>query len=219
MTGGRGPRHAPRFVGAAGPRGLGEAAGDRKGARCSDRTLLAEEEVSRQLMTRAWIGAGSNEGDRLGFVKRGLKLLVDDPAIELATVSSLYDTAPYGVEDQPRFLNLVAGLDTDLPAESLLARLLEAEDRCGRVRRERWGPRTLDLDLLVYGDEMLTTDVLTVPHPGIVERAFVLVPFAEVAPDVAVPGAGATVSELLERLGDTSDVVTRIGDAPNLETS
>ncbi|MBD3349596.1 MAG: 2-amino-4-hydroxy-6-hydroxymethyldihydropteridine diphosphokinase [Candidatus Eisenbacteria bacterium] len=167
-------------------------------------------------MTRAWVGVGSNEGDRLGFVKRGLRLLASDPDIELAAVSSLYDTEPYGVEDQPRFLNLVAGFDTTLAAEVFLARLLEAEDRCGRIRRERWGPRTLDLDLLIFGDEMLATDVLTVPHPGMPDRSFVLVPFAEVAPELEVPGTGSTVSELLERLGDQGTEVTRIGDAPRL---
>jgi 2-amino-4-hydroxy-6-hydroxymethyldihydropteridine diphosphokinase len=165
-------------------------------------------------MTRAWVGIGSNEGDRLGFVKRGLGLLARDPDITLVALSSLYDTEPYGVEGQPRFLNLVAGFDTGLSAEEFLERLLEAEDRCGRIRRERWGPRTLDLDLLLFGDEMLATDALTVPHPGIAERAFVLVPFAEVAADETVPGTGATVSELLSRLGELADKVKRIGDAP-----
>jgi len=170
-------------------------------------------------MTRAWVGIGSNEGDRLGFVKRGLSALAETAKIELAVVSSLYDTTPYGVEDQPRFLNLVAGFDTSLEAEAFLARMLETEDRCGRVRRERWGPRTLDLDLLMFGDQMMATDILTLPHPGIAERAFVLVPFAEVAPEVEVPGTGATVSQLLERLGETEGAVNRIGDAPNLRTT
>jgi len=170
-------------------------------------------------MTRAWVGIGSNEGDRLRFVKRGLSALAGSSEVELAVVSSLYDTTPYGVEDQPRFLNLVAGFDTSLEAEAFLARMLETEDRCGRARRERWGPRTLDLDLLMFGEEMMATDVLTLPHPGIAERAFVLVPFAEVAPDVEVPGTGATVSQLLERLGETEGAVNRIGDAPNLGTT
>jgi 2-amino-4-hydroxy-6-hydroxymethyldihydropteridine diphosphokinase len=166
------------------------------------------------MMTRAWVGIGSNEGDRLGFVKRGLGLLVEDPDIELAALSSLYDSEPFGVEEQPRFLNLVAGFDTSLTPEEFLGRLFAAEDRCGRTRRERWGPRTLDLDLLTFGDLSTTSAEMTVPHPGIPERAFVLIPFAEVAPDLKVPGTGSTVSELLAALGDTSCLLKRIGDAP-----
>ncbi len=169
-------------------------------------------------MTRAWVGVGSNEGDRLGYVKRGLGLLLADPGIELAVLSSLYDAEPFGVEDQPRFLNLVAGFDVDLGPEEFAGALFAAEDRCGRIRRERWGPRTLDLDLLAFGDLLMTSDVLTVPHPGIAERAFVLVPFAEVAPDFRVPGTGGTVSELLARVGGGSDLVKRIGDPPTPDT-
>lgn len=165
-------------------------------------------------VTRAWVAIGSNEGDRLGFVKRGLGLLVADPDIELAALSSLYDTEPVGVQDQPRFLNLVAGFDTDLDAATFLDRLLEAEDRCGRIRREPWGPRTLDLDLLVFGDAVLRTETLVLPHPGIGERAFVLVPFAEIAPDVEVPETGMTVSAMLAALGNVEHLVKWMGGAP-----
>lgn len=165
-------------------------------------------------MTRAWVGIGSNEGDRLGFVKRGLGLLIADPDIELAAVSSLYDTEPFGVLEQPRFLNLVVGFDTTLGTEAFMHRLAAVEDRCGRIRREPWGPRTLDLDLLMFGDAVVDTDVLTLPHPGMEQRAFVLVPFAEVGSDVKVPGTGLTVSRMLEALGDVSGIVKRIGDAP-----
>ncbi|MFH1502665.1 MAG: 2-amino-4-hydroxy-6-hydroxymethyldihydropteridine diphosphokinase [Candidatus Eisenbacteria bacterium] len=170
-------------------------------------------------MTRAWVGVGSNEGDRLRFVKRGLGLLAADPNVELVALSSLYDTEPFGVEEQSRFLNVVAGFDTELGPEEFLDRLFEVEDRCGRIRRERWGPRTLDLDLLVFGDLRQSGDVLTVPHPGIAERAFVLVPFAEVAPELEVPGTRSTVAELLAGLGDVTRLLKRVGAPPEPETT
>ena len=152
-------------------------------------------------MTRAYIALGSNLGDREATIRGALDALAGEPAIEVVAVSSLVDTAPVGVVDQPRFLNGAAVLETELPAQSLLALLLDVERRFGRCREGvlPQGPRTLDLDLLLYGDEEIDEPGLRVPHPRLHERAFVLGPLAELAPGVEVPGKGE-VQTLLARL-------------------
>jgi 2-amino-4-hydroxy-6-hydroxymethyldihydropteridine diphosphokinase len=165
-------------------------------------------------MPRAWIGLGSNLGDRLGYIKKALALIGRIRETTVVAVSSLYDTAPVGREDQPRFLNAVAEVSTGLDPGGLLGELRAIEDRCGRIRRDIWGPRTLDLDLLVYEGVQISSDELTVPHPRLAERAFVLVPLAEIAPSVAVPGLGRDVRALLSELGDRVSGVRRIGGPP-----
>jgi 2-amino-4-hydroxy-6-hydroxymethyldihydropteridine diphosphokinase len=148
----------------------------------------------------ALVGIGSNLGDREATIARALELLDDPPAIRLAGVATLRETAPVGLVDQPAFLNTAAHLDTTLGARELLDRLLAVERSLGRVRTgERWGPRTLDLDLLLYGDAVLDEPGLTVPHPRLHERLFVLEPLAELAPDLFVPGRGS-VGTLLSAL-------------------
>lgn len=112
-------------------------------------------------------------------------------------VSSIVETEPVGKTDQPRFLNAVAEIETDLDPKALLSKLLDIETDLGRVRVERWGPRTIDLDLLLYGDRQVKTDTLTVPHPELHRRRFVLEELAELCPDYEVPGLGRTVRELL----------------------
>ncbi len=169
-------------------------------------------------MPRAWIGLGSNLGDRLGYIRKALASVERIPETALTAVSSLYDTAPMGREDQPRFLNAVAEVTTELDPAALLGELRAIEDCCGRIRRDVWGPRTLDLDLLVYDDVRVSSDELTVPHPRLAERAFVLVPLAEIAPEVAVPGLGRDVSALLSELGDRVSGVKRIGGPPSPST-
>lgn len=163
-------------------------------------------------MHRVWIGLGSNVSDRLGYLRRALALLAELPGTSLRRVSSVYDTAPVGKTDQARFLNAVAEIETDLAPVELADALLAIEDRCGRFRRERWGPRTLDLDILMYGDLTISDDRLSIPHPRMTERAFVLVPLAEIARGMEVPGTGETVEELLGRV-DTSGVI-RVDGAP-----
>jgi 2-amino-4-hydroxy-6-hydroxymethyldihydropteridine diphosphokinase len=148
-------------------------------------------------VTTAYVGLGANLGDREQTIRRALELL------GAARVSTLIETEPWGYEDQPRFLNAVAELETDEPPHALLRRLLEIERELGRTREgPRYGPRLIDLDLLLYGDEELDGPGLVVPHPRLHERAFVLEPLVELAPELVVPRRGP-VKALLSRLQST----------------
>lgn len=148
-------------------------------------------------MTRAYVGLGSNLGDREATLHAAVDALGAEDGIEVAAVSSLRDTEPVGVGDQPRYLNGAVALDTSLGPRELLERLLALEQRFGRVRVPgEHGPRTLDLDLLLYGEERIEELGLTVPHPRLHERRFVLEPLAELDPELSVPGRGR-VGELI----------------------
>ena len=150
-------------------------------------------------MPTAYVGLGANLGDREASIRDALRLLAERPGVTVTAVSSLRETDPVGRLDQPRFLNGAAELDTTLRPRELLAALLDVEQELGRVRGERWGPRTIDLDLLLYGAERIDEPGLTVPHPRLHERRFALEPLAELAPNLDVPGRGR-VSDLLARL-------------------
>ena len=152
-------------------------------------------------MTRAYVALGSNLGDRDGTLRAALGALAAEPGIEVVRVSRFYDTEPVGYLDQPRFLNGAAALETELPARELLERLLAVELRFGRSRENvpAQGPRTLDLDLLLYGDAEIDEPGLRVPHPRLHERRFVLEPLADLDPALEVPGNGQ-VQEILARL-------------------
>ena len=142
-------------------------------------------------MTRAYVGLGANLGDREAMLRAALEQLTAEPGIEVVAVSAFRDTAPVGIVDQPRFLNAVAAVETDLPPRGLLDRLLGVERRLGRTREgPRFGPRTIDLDLLLYGDAEIAEPGIEVPHPRMHERLFVLEPLAELDPDLIVPGQG-----------------------------
>ena len=152
------------------------------------------------MAVKAYVGLGANLGDREGNLRAALELLSSEPGIAVVAVSSLRDTDPVGIRDQPDFLNAVAALETDLGPSELLARLLAVERALGRTRDgPRFGPRTIDLDLLLYGDEEIGDRELVVPHPRLHERAFVLEPLAELEPGLVVPGRGP-VSALLAGL-------------------
>jgi 2-amino-4-hydroxy-6-hydroxymethyldihydropteridine diphosphokinase len=148
-------------------------------------------------VTVAYIGLGSNLGDREGNLREALALLAELGEVR---ASSFRETEPVGVTDQPRFLNAAAEVSTDLPAHDFLDALLAIERDLGRdrSREERWGPRTLDLDLLLYGDDVIDEPGLTVPHPRLAERRFVLEPLYELAPDLVLPD-GTRVGDLLVR--------------------
>lgn len=143
-------------------------------------------------MTAAWIGLGANLGDASHTVRAAIAALGELPGTRLTLASRLYATPAWGNEDQPPFVNAVASVDTDLSAVALLQAMLALEQRFGRVRDPavHWGPRALDLDLLLFGEQVLDLPELKVPHPYLHERAFVLVPLAEIAADLAIPGHG-----------------------------
>lgn len=139
----------------------------------------------------AWVGLGANLGEPLTTVRRALAALAQLPDTVVACQSALYRTPPMGPPGQPDYINAVAGLETSLSPETLLSELLELEAGLGRRRDgKRWGPRVIDLDLLCYGERRRNSEFLRLPHPGMGERAFVLVPLSEVAPDLEVPGIG-----------------------------
>lgn len=144
---------------------------------------------------RCYVGLGSNLDDPILQVRRGLTALAALPDTEVVQPSSLYRSPPMGPPGQPDYVNAVCALATRLAAPRLFAHLQGIEDRHGRVRGPvRWGPRILDLDLLLYGDAELSGPDLTVPHPGLAERAFVLYPLLEIAPDLQVPSLGPIAS-------------------------
>ncbi len=146
---------------------------------------------------RAYVAVGSNLGDRWARLALAARALRAAPGVAVVRASRVWDTAPLG-PPQPRYLNAVLELETALPAPELLRELLEIEDRDGRTRAgPRWSARTLDLDLLLYGAEVIRSPSLVVPHPGLVSRRFVLEPLAELAPELVVPGTGRTVAALL----------------------
>ena len=151
-------------------------------------------------MTTAFVGIGSNLGEPERQIAAALEELAAEDGIELVAASTLRETEPVGYLDQPSFLNGAAQLETALPPRELLERLLEIESRLGRVRGEgpRFGPRTIDLDLLLYGDETIDEPGLTVPHPRLAERRFALEPLAELAPGLEIPGLGPVQALLAE---------------------
>ena len=150
----------------------------------------------------AYIGFGSNIGDRLAYIQSAIHALSKTEGITLQRISSVYKTDPIGYETQAQFLNGAAAIQTHLPPLSLLHILKDIETTIGRQHRIRWGPREIDLDILIYGDMCLQTEKLVIPHPEMHRRRFVLAPLAEIAPDLVHPIFQETVQTLLERLAD-----------------
>ncbi len=141
-------------------------------------------------MIRAHLGLGSNLGDRLAYLRGAVSALAATPGIEVAAVSRVYETVPVGGPAQDRYLNAVVAVETDLGARQLLAVAQHLETAAGRERAERFGPRTLDVDVLLVGEEQVDSAELTVPHPRWQERGFVLAPLADVAPELVTPPIG-----------------------------
>ena len=152
----------------------------------------------------AFLGLGANLGERRLSLEKALRELHRPPELEVVRHSAFYETAPVGVVDQPDFLNAVAQIRTTLAPLELLARILQLEQHLGRVRTRRWGPRVLDIDVLLYGVQVLDLPGLAVPHPRMAERAFVLQPLAEIAPGWRFPD-GETAQNKWARLRETGN--------------
>ena len=175
---------------------------------------MAQSKPEPQPVT-AYLGLGSNLGDRQAALTEALALLDATPGLRLVSCSSVYETEPWGVTDQPPFLNLAAGFETTLSPTDLLAVCQQVEQTVGRTETYRWGPRQIDVDIILYGDMVVNSAEpdLQIPHARLRERAFVIVPLAEIAANLPVPPTDATVRQLLAAVpGKTG--VTRWGDTP-----
>lgn len=161
--------------------------------------------ILEESLATVYLGLGANLGDRAANLREARRRL-GAGGVRLERCSSLYETEPWGVPDQPRFLNAVCRGRTELSPELLLALAKRIEGELGRVPTVRYGPRAIDIDILLYDGLACASPELTIPHPRLSERAFVLVPLAEIDPDLVVPGLERTVRELLEALGDTTGV-------------
>lgn len=155
-------------------------------------------------MVKVYLGLGSNLGDRAANLREAIRRLTEKVTIQ--SVSSLYETEPWGVSDQSAFLNAACGGETNLSPQDLLRFTQSIERQMGRVPIRRWGPRLIDLDILLYGDWILNTPDLTLPHPRLTQRRFVLVPLAEIAAEVIHPGNHLSVRDLLARCEDAHKV-------------
>ena len=158
-------------------------------------------------MTDAYLGLGSNLGDREALLRAAIAALNATPGVRVTSISSLYETPPWGPVPQGPYLNACVALETTLSPRELLTLCLAIERDHGRERAIRWGPRTLDMDVLLYGDESIDEEGLIVPHPRMTERAFVLVPLAEIAPDLRI--GGRAIGAILG--GVETDEIRKIG--------
>ena len=167
-------------------------------------------EVARQ----AFIGVGANLGDRWATIGGARAALARTPGVPAVESSTVYETIPVGVLDQPKFLNLVWGIETTLAPEQLLAVLHALENAAGRrrAREVRWGPRPLDLDLIAFGSETRAISEFALPHPRAHQRRFVLQPLSEIAPDLVLPGQAKAVEQMLREL-PSNESVRKLADA------
>ena len=156
-------------------------------------------------MTKVYLSLGSNMGNRQDYLQKAVEAIKKLTDTEVEAVSSYYETAAWGLTDQADFLNLAIALETQLSVESLLSACQAIEKDLDRVRHEHWGPRTVDIDILLYGQETWGTEHLKVPHPYMSQRAFVLVPLVEIADDLVDPKTGQAYKNYLSQL-NTSDV-------------
>ncbi|MEB5793994.1 2-amino-4-hydroxy-6-hydroxymethyldihydropteridine diphosphokinase [Staphylococcus hominis] len=148
-------------------------------------------------MVQAYLGLGSNIGDRKQQLLKAIDLIGNIKGIKVTKQSSIYETAPIGYTEQPNFLNLCLEIETELSPQQLLKHCLDIEQQLHRVREIRWGPRTLDIDILLYSDNIIETDNLSIPHPRMQERAFVLIPLNDIASDKKDPRLNEKIYDLV----------------------
>ncbi len=160
-----------------------------------------------------YLGLGTNIGDRAANLRAAVSGLAKN--LQVTAVSPIYETAPWGITNQPDFLNMCLTAETDLPPHGLLALLKNLEKEIGRVPGERWGPRLIDIDLLFYANQIIETEKLKIPHPELPERAFVLCPLADIAGDFVHPVLGETIATLAAKLDDEG--IRPFAPAPELE--
>jgi 2-amino-4-hydroxy-6-hydroxymethyldihydropteridine diphosphokinase len=164
------------------------------------------DELRGNSLPTAFLSLGSNLGDRLGNLRRAIDKIEESGRIEIKEISPVYETEPVGRQDQGWFLNLVLRIQTSLEPLALLERLQSVEDGMGRTREKESGPRNIDLDILLYDDRVVDLERLTIPHPRMHERKFVLVPLTQIAPELLHPGLQRSVEELLTLCRDKSEV-------------
>ncbi|MBE3568585.1 MAG: 2-amino-4-hydroxy-6-hydroxymethyldihydropteridine diphosphokinase [Bacillales bacterium] len=154
----------------------------------------------------AYLSLGSNLGDRMHYLKNAIQALDGHPNIKVLAASSVYETDPVGYTDQGKFLNMAVKIETSLVAQELLETCLEIEKSLGRVREIKWGPRTIDLDILLYNNENIETDRLVIPHPRMNERLFVLIPILEIDPFLKIPTIDKPLIDLFEQIPNKEGV-------------
>ena len=153
-----------------------------------------------------YLGLGSNMGNRTANLDKAVKAIAGLDDCMVCSLSSIYETEPWGDKNQSAFLNQVMRVETQLEPKAFLSACQRIESKLGRERGRRWGPRTMDIDLLLYGDRVVNEDTIQVPHPQLQKRRFVLVPLAEIAPLVNIPGSGRTVREALKLCPDSGSI-------------
>jgi 2-amino-4-hydroxy-6-hydroxymethyldihydropteridine diphosphokinase len=158
-------------------------------------------------LAEVYLSLGSNLGDRLRYLRRAIEKIGESDSVVIRKISPVYETDPVGNSDQSRFLNLVILIKTTLKPLRLLDYLLDIEEKLGRERKEKWGPRTIDLDILLYDELIINSDRLTLPHPRMHQRRFVLVPLAQINPNLFHPLLKKSIEELLRLCPDQSEVV------------